>query len=96
MSVNRDTIRTIMNSKQGQILPSPASVSGMTTLISAGQTVADFRAIVTQAQDSDNGLLVYPDAMKKLEVETGETLRYWVQKTRRAAKPNTSQIVAYN
>jgi len=95
MSVYRDTIRTIMNSKMGRVMPSPAAKSGITTLISTGD-VADFRAVVTQAQDSDNGLLVSPDAMMALRVSAGDHSRYWVPKKMRTGKPNASQIVAYN
>lgn len=95
MSVYRDTIRTIMNSKTARLMPSPAAKSGVTTLISTGN-VADFRAIVTLAQASDNGLLVSPEAITSLEVTGGCDARFWTAKKRKTGKQSPTPVQAYS
>jgi len=62
MSVHRDTIRTIMNAKTSKVSASPSGARGEATLIASGK-VADFRAVLTPATVSENGLLVLPDAL---------------------------------
>ena len=88
MSVHRDTIRTIMNAKTAAILASPSGASGPPTLIASGK-VADFRAILTPAIESDNGLLVLPDALHSLETRMGGEVRYWKAKPRNTAAHET-------
>lgn len=95
MSVYRDTIRTIMNSQIDRLMPSPAAKSGVATLISAGD-VADFRAVVTVGQASDNGLLVSPQAMACLDVDTGHDARFWTAKKRKSVKQSPSPVQAYS
>jgi arginine/ornithine N-succinyltransferase beta subunit len=91
MSVHRDTIRTIMNARVSTISASPISVSlwgaqGKPTLIAAGK-VADFRAVLTPATLSNNGLLVLPDALSVLEVPMDAEVRFWQKpETRNAAQ----------
>lgn len=94
MSANRDTIRTIMNTRSAGITVSPAYTSGDTSLISVGG-VQDFRAIVSVAKASDNGLLVNPEALKGLEVDAGAAVRFWQAppKTVRRSIDNTAKAI---
>jgi len=95
MSINRDTIRTIMNSRIAAISASPASVSGETTLMSVGG-VQDFRAVVTRAKASENGLLVHSDALQGLEICAEETVRFWQAKPKavRQSVDNTAKAIS--
>ncbi len=88
MSVHRDTIRTIMHAKTGAVIASPSGAQGEPTLIASGK-VADFRAILTPATISDNGLLVLPEAIHKLGAEMGGAVRYWQAEPRRTAAQET-------
>lgn len=76
MSAHRDTIRTIMNAKTATISASPSGAQGEPALIASGK-VADFRAILTPATISDNGVLVLPDALHALGAKMGGDVRYW-------------------
>jgi len=76
MSAHRDTIRTIMHAKLSTISASPSGAQGEPTLISSG-TVKDFRAILTPAMVSENGLLVLPNALHTLGIAMGGEVRYW-------------------
>ena len=78
MAVHRDTIRTIMDIHKAAALPLPfAGLSGRSmTLVSQGK-VADFRAVLTPAQLSPNGLLIAPDVFNRLHTKPEAALRYW-------------------
>jgi len=76
MSAHRDTIRTIMNSQVSPISASPSGAQGIPTLIAAGK-VADFRAVLTPATMSNNGLLVLPEALQVLDIAMGGDVRFW-------------------
>ena len=88
MSVHRDTIRTIMNAKTDKVVASPSGAQGLPTLIASGK-VADFRAVLTPATASDNGLLVLPEAIHTLGAEMGGDVRYWQAKPRKTAAQET-------
>jgi len=76
MSAHRDTIRTIMNAKTATVSASPSGAQGAPTLIASGK-VAEFRAILTPATISNNGLLILPDALHALGTNMGSDVRYW-------------------
>ena len=87
MSSHRDTIRTIMESDMVEISVSPSGAQGAMTLMTSGK-VADFRAVLSPAQLSVNGLLVMPAAMQALGAKDFDTqVRYWQAKP----KPNKIQ-----
>ncbi len=88
MSAHRDTIRTIMQSQASTISASPSGAQGSTTLIASGK-VSDFKAILTPATMSENGLLVLPDAIQALGVEMGADVRFWQAGRRKPAKEET-------
>ena len=88
MSVHRDTIRTIMNGKTASISASPSGAQGEPTLVASGK-VADFRAILTPAVTSENGLLVLPDALHALGANMAGDIRYWQAETRKPATQET-------
>ena len=88
MSVHRDTIRTIMQAKMAQVSPSPSGSQGLPTLIASGK-VSDFRAILTPATQSENGLLVLPEALHALGTEMGGEVRYWQATARTPATQET-------
>lgn len=88
MSVHRDTIRTIMNAKTDTIVASPSGAQGEPTLIASGK-VADFRAVLTPATMSDNGLLVLPEAIHTLGAKMGGEVRYWQAEQRKTAAQET-------
>lgn len=88
MSVHRDTIRTIMNAKTDSIMASPSGAQGEPTLIASGK-VADFRAVLTPATMSDNGLLVLPEAIHILGAKMGGEVRYWQAEQRKTAAQET-------
>ena len=85
MTVHRDTIRTIMNSQTAGISASPSGAGGDVTLIAKGK-VADFRAVLSLAKLSANGLLVLPEAMRVLDAEPNKAVRYW------QAPPNATRL----
>ncbi|NNE58330.1 MAG: hypothetical protein HKN36_09500 [Hellea sp.] len=72
----RDTIRTIMNRKEGAILPVSSISGGQPYLISAGE-VENFRAIVCPAQTGPTGLLISELDYAALALESGESVFYW-------------------
>jgi len=76
MSVHRDTIRTIMATQMAKISASPSGAQGSATLISTGK-VSNFRAVLSPAQISQNGLLVLPAALHALQLAPGADVRYW-------------------
>ena len=88
MSAYRDTIRTIMNSKTATISASPSGAQGCPALIAKGK-VSDFKAVLTPAMVSDNGVLVLPAALHALGVEMGCDVRYWQAEAKRAATQET-------
>lgn len=88
MSVHRDTIRTIMNAKTATISASPSGAQGEPTLIASGK-VAEFRALLTPAIESDNGLLVLPKALQALGANMGGDVRYWQAEARKPAAQET-------
>jgi len=88
MSVHRDTIRTIMKAKTTFISASPSGAQGEMALIATGN-VNDFRAVLTPATVSDNGLLVLPDALHALGTKMGGDVRYWQAEPRKAATQET-------
>lgn len=88
MSAHRDTIRTIMNAKTSPISASPSGTQGALTLIASGK-VAEFRAILTPAIESKNGLLVRPDALHILGAKIYGDVRYWKARTNNAATQET-------
>lgn len=88
MSVHRDTIRTIMNAKDTTISASPSGARGEAALIATGK-VADFRAVLTPATVSENGLLVLPDALHALGADMGGDVRYWQAETRKTLTEET-------
>ncbi|WP_051279018.1 arginine N-succinyltransferase [Hellea balneolensis] len=88
MSAHRDTIRTIMNAKTGTIIASPSGSQGVPTLIASGK-VNNFRAVLTPAKASENGLLVLPEAAHILGAEMGGDVRYWQAEPRRTAAQET-------
>lgn len=88
MSAHRDTIRTIMNAKIAKVSASPSGAQGLPTLISKGK-VADFRAVLTPAIVSANGLLVLPDALHALGADMGGDVRYWQTTSRKTATQET-------
>jgi len=57
-------------------------------LIATGN-VNDFRAVLTPATVSDNGLLVLPDALHALGAKMGGDVRYWQAEPRKAATQET-------
>ena len=95
MSVSRDTIRTVMNSRSAMISASPASITGQTTLISAGG-VHDFRAVVSSAKAAENGLLVHTDALRGLEISAGQEVRFWQAKPKTVTRSvdNTAKAIS--
>ena len=76
MSVHRDTIRTIMHAKTSTISASPTGAQGAPMLIASGK-VADFRAVLTPAIETKNGLLILPQALPALGSKSGAKVRYW-------------------
>lgn len=84
MSVHRDTIRTIMQSKSLPCLSATQLLDAQEGLISVG-TVADFRAVVCPAAELDRGILLPQNALTALGVKPGMALRVW-QDQRRLAK----------
>lgn len=76
MTAHRDTISTIMNSQTADLASSPSGARGEMTLIAKGK-VADFRAVLSPAKQSANGLLVLPEALRVLDLEPDEAVRYW-------------------
>ena len=76
MSVYRDTIRTIMNSRAAPIKSATTQKLPETVLISAGQ-VNNFRAIVTPGSDIDGTPVISSKALEVLNCRDGETVRYW-------------------
>jgi len=95
MSVSRDTIRTIMNSRSSVVSASPASTSGVPTLISLGG-VQDFRAVVSKAKSTENGLLVHTDALQSLNVGDGQDVRFWQGKLKTVRRDidNTAKAIS--
>ncbi len=76
MSVYRDTIRTIMNSKKARIVEQDAILSSDRLLVSVGD-VADFRAIVTTGLATDGQIMMSGEARTLLQCETGDKVTYW-------------------
>jgi len=72
----RDTIRTTMNRKNGAAIPVTSVSEGQPHLICAGQ-VSDFRAVLCQAEVSENGLLMSEADHKRLNLKPGESIAYW-------------------
>jgi len=88
MSAHRDTIRTIMHAKTAMISASPSGAQGAPTLIALGK-VEDFRAVLTPASISENGVLVLPEALHNLGAEMGGEVRYWQAKPQKTATQET-------
>jgi len=82
MSVHRDTIRTIMNSKEASISASPSGAQGDMTLASSGK-IKNFKAILAPAVANEGRLLVLPDALHALGAKMGGDVRYWQTAPRR-------------
>lgn len=76
MSVYRDTIRTIMNSQETTLSISPSAAQGKISLIATGG-LQEFRAVITTAQLSENGVLVAPDVVHTLGCPLGQGVRIW-------------------
>jgi len=88
MSAHRDTIRTIMHAKTAMISASPSGAQGAPTLIASGK-VEGFRAVLTPASISENGVLVLPEALHNLGAEMGGEVRYWQAKPQKTATQET-------
>jgi len=88
MTAHRDTVRTIMNSQSAGISASPSGAQGKMTLIAKGK-VADFRAVLSPAKLSVNGLLVLPETLRTLGPEQGQAVRYWQAKPKPAVSKPT-------
>lgn len=81
MSAYRDTIRTGLNSKLGPVSISGHKENSYPALVTAGD-VKDFRAVVTQLPDGDTPILS-PAAAEALQVNEGDTVRYWIRSKKR-------------
>lgn len=91
MSVYRDTIRTIMNAKQGGLVAQDAILSSQRVLVSAGK-VEDFRAIVTTGIPSGEKLLLASEAIAALDCKVGETVTYWESPQRHGSRSTTEKV----
>ncbi len=95
MSVYRDTIRTIMNSKKAEIVDQDAILSSDRLLISAGN-VEDFRAVVTTGLANADQVMVSEEARKLLNKDAGDQVTYWqAPQTRRTASTGPSKRQAH-
>ena len=94
MTAHRDTIRTVMNSHTADISASPSGVGGEMTLIASGK-VADFRAVLSPAKLSPNGLLGLPEAMRGLNPEPNRAVRYW-QAPSKSTRPQPTLVKAHH
>ncbi|MDB2437508.1 arginine N-succinyltransferase [Hellea sp.] len=88
MTAHRDTIRTIMNAEVSTVSASPSGAQGAPTLIASGK-VTDFRAVLTPAKITDNGVLVLPNALHMLGAKMGGDIRYWQAEPRKTATEET-------
>lgn len=94
MSVYRDTIRTNLESHIAPISAKGVKPGQDFMLVSAG-TVSDFRAVVTRGAGAKSGPVISASALKALDCNEGDPVRYWQQKKRTARKPHLSLVKAH-
>ena len=76
MSVHRDTIRTIMNSKVLRANKQEKIKGGVYSIVTSG-TCKNFRAIISKTKLNDDKVNISFEAFDFLKLEKNNTIRYW-------------------
>ncbi len=95
MSVYRDTIRTLMNTKSRPVCVSPNVSTGQTCLICTGN-IKTFRAVVTQAVITDDDIFIRPQLLNPLQCTLGAEVRVWRKNTSSQIKPDHTLVRAHS